>query len=151
MATLQKLTHGEPNWDVKVNAIIDNVNNIGDMEWTQKMTTGLVFQNGFNQMGSDEAHQTNYRYVQFKGWKLVDLQVMVGLSAAPSSQTEVIAVQLPDSISYDGWHEWKENIDYRQAINGSQYRISVDSPTKRGWWSGDGAHYVGHIFYPHFD
>ena len=149
MADLQKLVHGEPEWDVKVNAIIDNMNNIGDMMWTQGMTTGLVFQNGFNQLGSDESHQTIYRYVQFKGWKLVDLQIMVALSAAPSSTSNVTAVSLPDSISYDGWHEWAESDGYQLAINGNQFRISVLGTNK--WWVGDGSHYVAHIFYLHID
>lgn len=149
MAVLQRIAHGEPNWDTKVNAIIDNMNNIGDMMWTQKMTTGLVFQNGFYQMGSDEDHQTNYRYVQFKGWKLVDLQIMVALSAAPSNTLNVTAVSLPDSISYDGWHEWSESDKYQLAINGNQFRVSALGTNS--WWSGDGSHYVAHIFYPHID
>lgn len=152
MATLQKMSHDDPNWDVKFNNIIDYLANGEDsnFKWTDRTSTGLVFQNGFNQLGSDTDHMSTYRFVQFKGWKLVDLQIMVTLSAAPSSNNEVIAVSLPDSISYGGWHEWEENANYRLAINNTQFRISQEGNDGK-WWFGDGSHYVAHIFYPHID
>lgn len=146
---LQLLSHGEPQWDTKVNAIIEKVNEEGDMTWTPGTSDGMVFQNGFNQLGSDSSHESVYQFVQFNGWKLVDLQIMVALSAAPSSTSNVTAVILPDSISYEGWHEWAESDKYQLAINGNQFRISVLGTN--GWWVGDGSHYVAHIFYPHID
>lgn len=153
MATLQKMSHGEPNWDVKFNNVIDYLANGEDsaFKWTNRTSTGLVFQNGFTQMGSDIDHSSVYRFVQFKGWKLVDLQVMVSLPTAPSNTSEVVALNLPDSISFNGWHEWIETADYRMTINGSQFRISVEDPSKKSWWFGDGSHYVAHILYAHVD
>lgn len=147
--TLQLLSHGEPQWDTKVNAIIEKVNEEGDMTWTPETSDGMVFQNGFNQLGSDSSHESVYKFVQFNGWKLVDLQIMVALSAAPSSTSNVTAVILPDSISYEGWHEWAENDKYQLAINNNQFRISVLGTNN--WWVGDGGHYVARIFYPHID
>lgn len=146
---LQLLSHGEPNWDAKVNAAINQINQGGSEEWTDFTSTGLVFQNGFNQLGSDSSHESVYGFVQFNGWKLVDLQIMVALSAAPSSTSNVTAVILPDSISYAGWHEWAESDGYQLAINGNQFRISVLGTNR--WWFGDGSHYVAHILYPHID
>lgn len=148
-----KMAQGEPQWASKYNGLVDAVQNVEGvtdaLQWTDVTSTGLVFQNGFNQLGSDSSHESVYRFVQFKGWKLVDLQIMVTLSAAPSSTSYATAVSLPDSISYDGWHEWVENDKYQLAINGNQFRVSVLGTNS--WWSGDGSHYVAHIFYPHID
>lgn len=142
MADLQRITHGEPNWDVKVNAIIDNVNKLGNFSFTTETSDGMVFQDGFSNNGSW------YRYVQFPGWKLVDLQVNVSLPSNPDSKDTSmrIALQLPDAVSYDGYHEWSTNSKYQLTLNGNQFRIT---PQDTGWWTGEGSHYVAHILYVH--
>lgn len=157
MANIQKIftgmSQGPETIDNNFNAINTELQNVdgvvSSLQWTDFTSTGLVFQNGFKQLGSDSSPKSVYRFVQLKGWKLVDLQIAVTLSAAPSNTSYATAVSLPDSISYDGWHEWVENDKYQLTINGNQFRVSVLGTN--GWWSGDGSHYAAHIFYPHID
>lgn len=96
MPELQKVAHGEPNWDAKVNAAIELLNATQD-ELTQKKVTGwssdgIVFSNGFHQ----DQDPTKYRYVQLtENAKLVELFVSVWGKAKKGSQ---LVLTLPDIV-----------------------------------------------------
>lgn len=117
MATLQTISHGEPNWDVKVNSIIDAVNGqnntINNLKPSSITTDGLVFQNGFS-LRSD-----GYQTITLpSGQKIVFLNLALKLDA-DSSQDSVHAVTVPDVF--------KKGIAYRHS--------------EAGWgtyWSSDG-------------
>lgn len=143
MAELQTLKHGELNWDKKVNALINAVNGL---KWSHATSDGLVFQNGFE---SPHSTDTWYRYIQFDGWKLVDLQIEVTLPTAPADKNWRVAVQLPDAISYAGYNEWMTSSKYQMTLNDTDFHISpVNS---NDWWAGAGSHYVTHVLYVHVD
>lgn len=144
---LQLLSHGEPQWDAKVNAAINQIN----QEWTARMSDGLVYQNGFQERGSGNSY---YRYIQFNGWKLVWLQIDITLPSDPASNTGMTAVVLPDAIAYDGFTEWKENKSFQLSLAGSNFSISPDDAAASDggdFWFGAGAHYVANLVYPHID
>lgn len=107
---------------------------------------GLVFQNGFADLGS------HYDYVQCNGYKIVHLVLQVSLPTnGPTSKQEVIATYLPNEISFSGYTEYNENDKYRWSFNESQARLSIINDSVNGWWTGNGSHYIAALTYMHID
>lgn len=141
---LQLLSHGEPQWDAKINALIKEVNTNADMTWTQMSKDGMVFQNGFTDRGD-----SGYQYIQFNGWKLVHLKVYVKMITDNSNKQELVVVTVPDAISFPGYWEWMESPKYRWSVNSNSARLSADNST--GWWVGEDSHYIADFLYLRFD
>ena len=141
---LALIAHGEPQWDTKVNAVIEKVNANANMAWTQMSKDGIVFQNGFMDRGS-----SGYQYIQFNGWKLVHLKVSVKMITDNSNKQELVVVTVPDAISFPDYSEWMENPKYRWSADSNSARLSADN--NAGWWVGEDSHYFANFLYPHFD
>lgn len=80
MADLQKLIHGEENWDDKVNKIIDYLvqgNALAGLKITDWTTDGIVY-------GDAHAVENNlgYRYVQLPNGKIVELDLKIAPNSA---------------------------------------------------------------------
>lgn len=139
MADLALISHGEPNWDIKVNNAIKLLNKTVSGSWSEPTETGLVFQNGFQSIGS------TYSYIQLGNHKIVDLQIGVTMPN-DSSSTNLIAVTLPDSIKPDHvYTEYLENDKYQVTLSGNAFSIACVNGSK--WWFGSGSHYLFHAVY----
>lgn len=148
MADLQKLVHGEPSWDAKVNKIIDYLESkIGDndLKWVDKGVEGIVFQNGFKNQG------THYRYAQIGNAKLVDLQLSVTLPDGTNPSAKgLTAATIPDDIVPQNFYkEYMESNKYQVALHGNQFIIGLIGDAQ--WWGGNGSHYLYHATYTHID
>lgn len=103
MADLQKLIHGEPNWDAKVNKIIDALSqmssNMLSLSMSNKSDLGVVGLNGANIANNPGLfNRVFYQYVQLKNTKLVTLYVFAdGVDVGDNIYTIDIA-QVPDII-----------------------------------------------------
>lgn len=146
MATLQKISHGEPNWDVKVNRIIDQLNAQGDLKWIQS-SEGLVVQSGF---APSDVDANTYRYLQIGNAKIVDVNFGVTMPVNIDNSSMLTAVKLPESLSANLYTEYAENDKYQLTLNGTDFRISKLSAAT-GWWFGNGSHYLAHFVYVHMD
>lgn len=146
MADLQKVVHGEPNWDAKINKIIeyleDKVGN-NDLEWTDWSSAGIVFQNGFQ----NDNNRTRYRYAKVGNGRIVELNIDIKLTTDLKTYHNVPALTLPDEISLDGYSEWMENNSYQLMLGGNTLGINA---LQNSWWV-DGSHYDMHIVYIHKD
>lgn len=137
---LALVSHGEPNWDVKVNAAIKALNEVGgvasSLQWTEKSSEGLVFQNGFQNTG------TNYQYIKIGNYKIVSLQLAVTLPSDLGSTKSAIACVLPDLIKpNDTYSEFMENEKYQLTLSEAGVMIGLAS-SAAGWWFGSGSHYL---------
>lgn len=92
---LQTLNHGEPNWDAKVNQIIEYLENgkpISSLAWSGWSTEGLIY----NTVKPD-SNMKGYRYAQFPNGKLVELDVKIHTDGVKGGFVEN-AMIVPDSI-----------------------------------------------------
>lgn len=140
MADIQTIDHGEPNWDVKVNAAIKALNEVvgvaSSLQWTEKSSEGLVFQNGFQNAG------TSYQYVKIGNYKIVSLQLFVTLPSDLGSTKSAIACVFPDAIKpNDTYSEFLENEKYQLTLSESGVMIGLTG-SANGWWFGSGSHYL---------
>ena len=146
MATLQKISHGEPNWDVKVNRIIDQLTAQGDLKWIQS-SEGLVVQSGFVPNTVDA---NTYRYLQIGNAKIVDVNFGVKMPTDIGNSSMLTAVKLPESLSANLYTEYAENDKYQLTLSGTDFRIArMQAATD--WWFGEGSHYLAHFVYVHMD
>ena len=116
MAILQKVSHGEPNWDGKVNAIIDAVNTqetaISNLKPSEVTSEGLVFQNGFS------LRSGGYQTISLPdGGKIVSLKLQMKLNA-DSALDNLAAVTVPA--------EFKNGLAYRYGNAGWGTTWSTD-------------------------
>lgn len=150
MANIQTITHGEPNWDIKVNQLIEQVNAQAEeqdnLKWTES-STGLVVQSGFVPIS---VGANTYRYLQIGNAKIVDVNFGVKMPTDIGSSSMITAVKLPESLSANLYTEYAENDKYQLSLNGTDFRISRMSAAT-SWWFGEGSHYVAHFVYVHMD
>lgn len=95
MADLQQLVHGEPNWDAKVNNIIEYLESgepISSLKWSDWSTEGLIY-NGVK----PDSGMKGYRYAQFPNGKLVELDVKLHTNGIKGGYIDN-AMIVPDSI-----------------------------------------------------
>ena len=150
MATLQKLSHGEPQWEAKVNAAIEFLNSLGgavsNLEWSKFTDDGIVYQNGFQDIGGVGQGKTGYRYAVVGNRKIVELQVALHLLIDPGNSTsQLTALTLPGTVS-------PTNVGSPHLINAKYALNCVDGrvdATKTGdsWWTGSGSYYLMHVMY----
>lgn len=97
MIQLQKLVHGEPNWDVKVNDVIESLNNMGGVTPSDVSDEGLVWLNG-----ARNGQATWYRTTPIGGGhKIVELAFEVtGISANAWESKDFL--RIPDNIKTTG-------------------------------------------------
>lgn len=146
---LALISHGEPQWDTKVNAAINRLNEVGvvtdalhlqNANWSNE---GLIFQNDFFD------HDSGYRYVQFPGFKLVELKIVIGLNKAPDVKSYVQAVTIPDSIdSQVGYDAVSMGT---ATINISGNKIYVGETNNADWGTGKDSYYTLRKIYIHVD
>lgn len=91
MADLQRITHGEPNWDTKVNAIIDSVNSLtgGAIE----SSDGIVV-SGKMKLASG----SGYNVVKVGGQRLVEVNLNLTPTTSFNASTGC-TITLPSSVS----------------------------------------------------
>lgn len=144
MAEDLMISHGEPQWDVKYNNLVNTVEQMGGvvngLQWTPWTKEGLVFLNGFQDI------ESKYRYVTLGNVKLVEILVSVKLMTAPSDH-QPTAVQLPASISDEIQYEYSESPKYGWIINGTEFHPTLHAGAD--WWTGNDSHYWGHLVYTH--
>lgn len=94
---LQRLQHGEENWDTKVNKIIDYLvqgNALAGLKITDWTTDGIVY-------GDAHAVQNNlgYRYVQLPNGKIVEVDLKIAPNSAGLHFQN--AVTIPNFVAND--------------------------------------------------
>lgn len=92
---LQTLNHGEPNWDAKVNRIIEYLENgkpISSLAWSEWSTEGLIY-NGVK----PDSNMKGYRYVQFPNGKLVEIDAKIHTNGIKGGYIDNVMI-IPDSI-----------------------------------------------------
>jgi hypothetical protein len=95
MSELQRLVHGEENWDFKVNKIIEYLESgepISGLKWSKWSTEGLIY-NGVK----PDSNMKGYRYAQFPNGKLVELDVKLHTNGIKGGFIDN-AMIIPDSI-----------------------------------------------------
>lgn len=147
---LQLLSHGEPNWDAKVNAAIEFLNSLGgavsNLKWSEFTDDGIVYQNGFQDIGGVGQGKTGYRYAVVGNRKIVELQVALHLLTDPGNSTsQLTALTLPGTVS-------PSNVGSPHLINANYAINCVDSrvdATKIGdnWQIGSNSYYLMHVMY----
>lgn len=151
MADLQKLVHGEPEWDVKVDEIIEFLESgqaIAGMKISDWSTDGLVLSSGFKWGPNSKG----YRYVQLPNGKLVETDLKFTAVDHAGLLAEKV-VTLPDELDANGialnagfWSTQSNVYKVRLWDNVvSVYRTDNDGNDK---WNGD---FYAHAFYLHHD
>lgn len=151
MSELQKLVHGEENWDVKVNKIIEYLESgqaIAGLKLSDWSTDGLVLDGSFKW----NANSKGYRYVQLPNGKGVELDLKFSPADVSGLVREKV-VTIPDNIRASGmgmnagfWDTQSNVYKVRLWDNFvSIYRVDNDGGDK---WNG--GFYV-HALYFHHD
>ena len=156
MANIQTITHGEPNWDTKVNtnfqALADSAENVGGvvkgLQWTDFTDEGIVYQNGFENIGGAGAGRTGYRYIVIGNKKIVELQVALHLVSDPGSSVKnLTALSVPDAIAPD-YVGTPHAQDDKYKLNFLDGRVDISKmKDSDGWWFGTGSFYQMHVMY----
>lgn len=97
---LQTMQHGEPNWDEKVNAIVNYLNNKGPLDnikYSGWSLEGVVLGNGFEWNSNNHG----YRYIQLPGVKLVEVDLKFKPVDHSGNSADNVII-LPDMIKADG-------------------------------------------------
>lgn len=141
MAENLLISHGEPQWDVKYNKLVNAVDGVkSSLQWTNWSKEGLVFLNGFNDIG------TKYRYANTGNVKLVEIEIKVSLTSTPSDSAPT-AVLLPGSLENDIEEEHAESNRFMWIANAREFHVSPINSSS--WWVGKDSHYMMHLFYTH--
>lgn len=139
-----KMVHGEDLWQDKYNRLVDTVEQMGgvvdQLQWTNWSKEGLVFLNGFNDIG------TKYRYANIGNVKLVELEIKVSLTSTPSNSAPT-AVELPDSLHNEIEEEHAESNRFMWIVNAREFHVSPIN--SNSWWVGNDSHYMMHLLYTH--
>lgn len=103
----------------------------------------MIFQDDFFD------HDSGYRYVQFPGFKLVELKIEIGLNKAPDIKSYVPAVTIPDFINSQVGYD---AVSMGTAtINISGNKIYVGETNNANWWTGKDSYYTLRKIYIHVD
>lgn len=151
MADLQKLVHGEPSWDAKVNKIIEYLESgqaIAGMKISDWSSNGVVLASGFKW----GPNLNGYRYVQLPNGKLVETDFKFTVTDHAGLLAEKV-ITLPDELNANGialnagFWSTQSNVYKVRLWNNyvSIYRTDNDSNDK---WNGD---FYVHTFYLHHD
>lgn len=93
--TQHKMAHGEQQWDVKYNGLIDALNSdLGgvNLSVSDYNKNGFVFLNG-------TSGECWYRYIQLGNRKLVEMRIIVKGLNLSTAWTNQAVVRVPDEIS----------------------------------------------------
>ena len=89
------ISHGEPQWDVKYNKLVNAVEKMGglvkDLQWTEWTKEGLGALNGV------QITDGGYNYLDVGGVKLVLLSISIKITG--DVKTSSVVVSLPDVIT----------------------------------------------------
>lgn len=148
MTTMQKLTHGEPQWETKVNAIIDYLlegHALDEIKVTDWSTEGLVLNSNCKWLDNSKG----YRYVQLPGVKLIELDLKFSIGSYTGEGFKQ-AVTIPDFISSEG-----QAVDFAH-VNGAIFATFADNQVQIQRFAGDtkdawNVPVYGHAFYYHKD
>lgn len=99
---LQTITHGEPNWDAKVNALINGVSSLEDgfssLKISDWSTAGIVIKNGF----AFNENSKGYRFVTFPNGKLIEIDVKFRTTGGIKGLVADNVITLPDFVGNNG-------------------------------------------------
>ena len=145
MANLDKIftgmDKGPETIDKNFNALNSDVGGVrSSLQWTNWSKEGLVFLNGFNDIG------TKYRYANTGNVKLIELEIKVSLTSTPSGGAPT-AVRLPDSLRNGIEEEHAESNRFMWIVNAQEFHVSPIN--SNSWWVGKDSHYMMHLFYTH--
>ena len=151
MVDLQKMIHGELNWDAKFNKIIEYLESgqaIAGMKISEWSTAGIVLASNFKW----EPNSKGYRYIQYPNGKDIELDLKFS-PVDVSGLTANNIITLPDELRADGmgieagfWNG-QANV-YRVVVSDKNvlvYRIDNDAHDK---WNGS---FLLHAHYFHQD
>lgn len=95
MAEDLTISHGEPQWDVKYNNLVNTVETMGgvvnSLQWTKQTEEGLVASNNV------QIKDGGYNYLDLNGVKLVLLSISIQITG--DVETPSVVVSLPDVIT----------------------------------------------------
>lgn len=152
MAENLMISHGEPQWDTKYNKLVTAVQNLGgvvdNLNWTDFTDDGIVYQNGFQNIGGRGAAGTGYRYLKIGGAKIVELQVSLHLMTDPGQSTNLLtALTVPGDIAPLSTGGAILNSDkYGMGLTDGRLDVSKYGGST-SWWTGSGSYYMMHIVY----
>lgn len=150
MAEDLTISHGEPQWDVKYNNLVNTVEAMGgvinNLQWSNFTDEGVVYENGFYKANQGGQGATGYRYSKIGGLKLVEFQVSLRLSTDPGeSVNTVTALQLPQYV-YPIDMGAPRMPDQNYIINFADGRVDIQKVSK-DWWVGSNSSYIVHALY----
>lgn len=96
MPELQLLAHGEPQWDNKVNAAINRLNDIGD--WSDGSQEGIVVTDSRVTLNGE----SQYSYLDIGGKRLVYLHVVLDVKTDMPNTNASELFSIPESIATQG-------------------------------------------------
>lgn len=105
MAEDLTISHGEPQWDVKYNNLVNTVEAMGGvvngLQWTNQSNDGLVFGDGVQYVNG------GYSYAQVGNRKLVFLTIGVNITNDTKAISLPDLITLPDMIQTNSlWVDW---------------------------------------------
>ena len=98
MADLQKVVHGEPNWDAKINKIIEYLNSDGAIDKLNTSREGIVFTN-FHTYSRNDNGATKYQVMKVGTETWVHLHIEGFIANDPGSSYAVKIMNIPTSLA----------------------------------------------------
>lgn len=151
MAEDLTISHGEPQWDVKYNNLVNTVEAMGgvvsSLQWADFTDNGIVYVNGFQNIGRGGQANTGYRYASLGNLQIVELQVALRLMTDPGDTvTNLQALTLPDSIApNNAGNNHALNEKYVMGLEDTHVMVQTMNGNK--WWTGTESCYIMHIMY----
>lgn len=98
---LQLLSHGEPQWDTKVNEIINYLNSDGAIGKLTTSREGMVFTNfnSYPKGSSNDSGSTKYQLMQVGAETWVHLHIEGAIANDPGSTHAVNIMNIPASLA----------------------------------------------------
>lgn len=152
MADELKMARGEALWQDKYNRLVDTVEKMGGvvdgLQWTEFTDEGIVYQNGFQNIGGRGAAGTGYRYLKIGGAKIVELQVSLHLMTDPGQSTNLLtALTVPGDIApFTTGGPIMNSDKYGMSLTDGHLDVSKNG-SSTSWWTGSGSYYMMHIMY----
>lgn len=143
MEQLPLVAHQEPNWDSKINNVINFLNSnwggvakrLSVSDWTDE---GIVYLNGFQHQS--DGTKSAYRYIDLgNGDKIVELRI--NLIGPRYSDKSISAAILPDLVKNQDnivLHYWGQQL----YMSNGKIDINADKAS-------DKDQFIGHCFYFH--
>lgn len=152
MANIQTITHGEPNWDTKVNsnfqALVSSVANVGgvikDLQWTERTNAGIVLSSGFT---FSNFGPNGYETLKLGNKTFVHLTLHLQCSEAFHGSGHGNIITVPDSIGFEYSVSGIVSAKYAYGISDATH-INMDTigDTIQDWDTGNSL-YVIDILY----